>query len=360
MEKVLNFGIIGFGFMGQTHAETIKKLAYAQLKAVCDTNEAQFSFAPDGVDTYTSADELLADPTIDTVIIAVPNQLHLEIVTKAAEAQKDIICEKPLAMNAAEVEQMLAVVEKEQVRFTVHHQRRWDHDYRVAKEVYAQNLVGETYTVKSALYGFNGNMHDWHVYPEFGGGMLYDWGVHLIDQILWMMPSKLVSLYANVRNVINEQVDDYFNIQLYFENGVNAQVELGTYFLNSSENWFERHWFIGGDQGSAKIDGFNPKGEITRTSALLSNVPGQITMTHAGPTRSFGPAPEGRIFTEELPEVSVNHQMFFDNYYDYVQGKAELVVQPEQIFGLMKVLDAIRISAKYHQSINLEIDYSSK
>jgi predicted dehydrogenase len=162
-----------------------------------------------------------------------------------------------------------------------------------------------------------------------------------------------------VRNVINEQVDDYFNIQLYFENGVNAQIELGTYFLNSSENWFERHWFIGGNQGSAKIDGFNPKGEITRTSALLSNVPGQITMTHAGPTRSFGPAPEGRILKEELPEVSVNHQMFFDNYYQYVQGKAELVVQPEQIFDLMKVLDAIRISARYHQSVNLDIDYSS-
>ena len=50
---------------------------------------------------------------------------------------------------------------------------------------------GTFYTIKSALYGFNGNMHDWHIYPEFGGGMLYDWGVHLIDQMLWMIPGKL-------------------------------------------------------------------------------------------------------------------------------------------------------------------------
>lgn len=354
MMKQLKYGIIGFGFMGQTHAETIKKLDHAQLIAVCDINEAQFEFAPANVATYRSADDLLADPTIDTIIIAVPNQLHLEMVVKAARAHKDIICEKPLAMNAAEVEQMIQVTTEEAVRFTVHHQRRWDHDYRVVKAVYDQGLVGDVYTIKSALYGFNGNMHDWHIYPEFGGGMLYDWGVHLIDQMLWMIPGKLKTVYADVRNVINENVDDYFNIQLYFDNGVNAQIELGTYFLNSSENWFERHWFVGGNKGSAKIDGFNPKGEITRTSALLGNVPGQITMTHAGPTRSFGPAPEGRILTEALPEVTVNHQMFFDNYYAYTQETEELVIQPAQILRLMQVVEAIRTSAKYHQSINFE------
>ncbi|MBO0451562.1 Gfo/Idh/MocA family protein [Candidatus Enterococcus murrayae] len=354
MAKQLNFGIIGFGFMGQTHAETIKGLDYAHLKAVCDTNESQFEYAPTGVKTYVSANDLLADETVDTVIIAVPNLLHLEMVVKAAKAKKDIICEKPLAMNSEEVKEMMAVTKEEKVRFTVHHQRRWDHDYRVAKEVYDQKLLGNVYTVKSSLYGFNGNMHDWHIYPELGGGMLYDWGVHLIDQILWMIPAKLQTVYADVRNVINENVDDYFNIQLYFDNGVNAQIELGTYFLNSSENWFERHWFVGGDKGSAKIDGFNPKGEITRTSELLGNVPGKITMTHAGPTRSFGPAPEGRILTEELPKVEVSHRMFFDNYYAHTQGTEELTIQSDQILRLMQVVEAIRISAKYHQSIHFE------
>lgn len=269
MEKDLKIGIIGFGFMGQTHADTIAKLDYAELLSVCDTNLDQFEQAPNGVSTHANVEDLLADENINTVIIAVPNQLHLEMVIKAAKAHKDIICEKPLAMNAVEVEKMIEVTTEENVRFTVHHQRRWDHDYRVIKAIHDENLVGDIYTVKSALYGFNGNMHDWHIYPEFGGGMLYDWGVHLIDQMLWMIPGKLKTIYADVRNIVNENVDDYFNIQLYFENGINAQIELGTYFLNSSENWFERHWFVGGHDGSAKVDGFNPKGEITRTSALL-------------------------------------------------------------------------------------------
>lgn len=351
---MLHFGIIGFGFMGQTHAKTIQKLPYAELIAVCDVNKMQLENAEEGYETYTTADELLANEKIDTVIIAVPNHLHLEMVRKVAAAGKDIICEKPAAMNAKEFEEMQKIVKEANVRFTIHHQRRWDQDYCIAKEVYQSGTLGDTYTIQNSLYGFNGNMHDWHIYPEFGGGMLYDWGVHLLDQMLYMVPSEIETVYATVKNVINKDVDDYFNIQLQFKNGVTGQVELGTYFLNDADGWFERHWFIGGNEGSAVIDGFHPEGKITRTTSLLKNVPGQITMTAAGPTRSFGPAPEGRIVTEELPKVNVNHEMFFDNYNDYVNGKAELVVKPDEILRLMKLVDAIRVSAKEHKSVSFE------
>lgn len=351
---MLKFGIIGFGFMGQTHAETIQKLAFSELNAVCDTNEDQLKKAPKEVATFLKVDDLL-EADIDTVIISVPNHLHLEMVKKAAEAGKDIICEKPAAMNAEEFSEMMQITQKNNVRFTIHHQRRWDKDFRIAKEVYDHQMLGKIFTIKNSLYGFNGNMHDWHVYPEFGGGMLYDWGVHLIDQILFMLaPNKLDSVYANVRNVINKNVDDYFNIQLYFDNGIIAQVELGTYMLNNQEGWFERHWFLGGDTGSANIDGFEPDGSITRTTELLQSVSGKGTMTPAGPTRSFGPPPAGRIISEELPKVDVNHEMFFENYYRFVLGEEELVVKPDQIYQLMKVIDAVKESSKTHQAVFLK------
>lgn len=352
----LKFGIIGFGFMGQTHAETIGKLPYAELLAVCDTNQEQLAQAKEGVEKHLLADDLLENDEISTVIIAVPNHLHLEMVKKAATAGKDIICEKPAAMNGQEFAEMQKAVADADVRFTIHHQRRFDKDYRIAKEVADTQTLGKIFTIRSSLFGFNGNMHDWHIYPEFGGGMLYDWGVHLLDQMLWMIPGKLETVYANVQNVINKEVDDYFNIQLYFENGVNAQVELGTYYLNDAEGWFERHWFLGGNKGSAVIDGFNPKGKITRTSELLQNVPGQITMTAAGPTRSFGPPPAGRIVTVALPEVNVNHEMFFDNYIAFVNGEEELLVKPAEMLRLMKLLDAIRVSAEEHRSVAFEVE----
>ncbi|MDR9868223.1 Gfo/Idh/MocA family oxidoreductase [Lactococcus cremoris] len=350
----LKFGIIGFGFMGQTHTEMLTKLDYTEVIGVADINPVQLKNAPAGVKTYTSADELLKNDDINTVIISVPNHLHLEMVKKVAASGKDVLCEKPVAMSVAELNEMIKVTKEAGVHFTVHHQRRWDKDYRLTKAVLESKSLGDVYTIKNQLYGFNGNMHDWHIYPEFGGGMLYDWGVHLLDQMLWMIPGKLKTVYADVRNVINKDVDDYFNIQLYFDSGITAQVELGTYFLSDKDGWFERHWFIAGNKGTAYVDGFFPEGKIVRTTALLQNVPGKITMSAAGPTRSFGPAPEGRIVTEELPEVESGHENYFKYYNDYINNGGDLVVKPEQMVRLLKLVEAIRKAALEHKTIDFE------
>jgi predicted dehydrogenase len=236
----------------------------------------------------------------------------------------------------------------------VHQQRRYDKDFNTSKAVFESGALGDVYTVQSSLYGFNGNMHDWHVFKDQGGGMLYDWGVHLIDQILYMIPGKIVSVYADMRNVINDEVDDYFNIMLNFECGVSARIELGTYFLSDKPNWFERHWFIGGNKGTMYSDGFDPKGKIVRTSELLTAVSDGRTMTSAGPTRSFGPPPEGRILTESLPQVDVNHRMFFDNYLSALNGKSEFLVKISEVRRVLCLMDAVRESAASRRSVNFE------
>ncbi|AEB07801.1 oxidoreductase domain protein [Coriobacterium glomerans PW2] len=354
MKAKLSFGLIGFGFMGHSHADMITKLDYAELAAVCDINPDQLKFAPQGTATYADADDLLASEDVNTVIIAVPNHLHLDMVKKAAAAGKDIICEKPAAMDATQVQQMIDATRAANVRFTIHHQRRLDADLKMAKAAFESGELGDVYTVKSSLYGFNGNMHDWHVYPEYGGGMLYDWGVHLIDQILFMIPQRVIQVYADMRNVINKQVDDYFNILLRFEHGVAAQIELGTYFLCDQDGWFERHWFVAGNKACAYIDGFNPRGAVVTTSQLLENVPGKISMSFAGPTRSFGPPPEGRIISKPLPSAETSHRQFFDRYYGYVEGRNELFVKPDEILRLMRLIDTIRRSASEHRSLDFE------
>lgn len=350
---MLKFGIIGFGFMGQTHAHTIDG-KYGEVIAVADTNPEQLKEAFGNMKCYNTADELLAIDEIETVVVSVPNNIHYDVVIKAAHAKKNIILEKPAAMSSKQFEEMIAVCNAEDVKLTIHHQRRFDKDYRIAKEVFESKKLGDVYTIKNQLYGFNGNMHDWHIYPELGGGMLYDWGVHLLDQMLWMIPGKLTHVYADVRNVINNDVDDYFNIQLHFENGIRGQVELGTYMLSDKTGWFERHWFVAGSTGTAYIDGFHPEGKIVRTTQLLENVDGKITMTAAGPTRSFGPAPEGRIVTETLPKVDVYHEMFFENYLRESAGQDDYIIKPHEILRLMRLLEAIWESSESKSVVEFE------
>lgn len=346
MREKMKLGIVGFGFMGHCDADMLAGFDAIDLVAVADINPEQLKDAPEGVQAYPSIEDMLANADINVVMISTPNPSHLEMVEKAANAGKHIICEKPAAMNVAEFDRMVEVTKKNDVIFTVHQQRRWDKDYRIMKEVYDNQMVGDIYVIKSQLYGFNGNMHDWHVYPEMGGGMLYDWGVHLIDQMLDMVDSNIVSLYADLRNVINEKVDDYFNILMKFENGITAEIELGTYYLTPT-----RAWFIGGNTGSALIDGFHGEGKIVRTARLLENVDQKITMTAAGPTRSFGPVTPGLLIDEPLPQVQVSKRDYFEHFLKAYYGEEDVVVRPEQVRRVLMVMEAIRESAKTGKAI---------
>ncbi|QMV13786.1 Gfo/Idh/MocA family protein [Vibrio spartinae] len=346
--KNINVAIIGFGFMGHEHLSMLKTIDGLNVIGISDIDKSQYEDVEASVKYYESNEVLFKDPEVDVVLISANNNQHLQLVKEAAKAGKDIICEKPVAMTVVELDEMIAVTKEHDIRFTVHHQRRLDKDYQITKTIFEEGLLGDVYLLKNSLYGFNGNMHDWHICPSEGGGMLYDWGVHLIDQILWMMPdAKIQSVYADMRNVINAEVDDYFKILLKFDNKVTAEIELGTYLLTDKnhDKWFERHWLISGNEGTAYVDGFNPQGKIVRTTRLLKNVSSRRTMTAAGPTRSFGPPGEGVLVTEPLPVVETEHRHYFENYVRAYHGQEEFLVDVYEARRVLHLMEIIRVAA---------------
>lgn len=353
------YAVIGYGFIGRRHVNTLKTFEQSDCIAVCDINPRRLAevkeLYPD-MSVYEKAEDLFAHEKLDGVIIAANNLAHKYLTILAAENGCNILCEKPAALTVAEFDEMMEAVNKAGVSFTVHQQRRFDKDFATVKTCYDKRLVGDIYTIQSSLYGFNGNMHDWHVYKAEGGGMLYDWGVHLIDQILYMVEGKLKTVYADVRNVINKEVDDYFKIILRFENNVTAEIELGSYFLNDQPDWFERHWFVGGNKGSMNVNKFDPEGSIVRTTRLLENVDEEQDKSAKsyGPTRSFGiPAP-GLIVSEPLPKVAVEQSDYFVNYFKALDGEEEMLVKPEEVRRVLSVMEACRKSAETKKSVDFE------
>lgn len=350
----IGIGIIGHGFIGHIHEQMLKEMDGYRVIGICDVDPEKLSDVKDGIVKYQTAEEMLRNRKIQVVIISSNNNQHKELVIQAARAGKDIICEKPVALTVAELNEMERVVRECGVRFTVHQQRRFDKDFLTVKEIYDKKGLGNIYTIKSFLYGYNGNMHDWHVFKSEGGGMLYDWGVHLLDQILYMVEGKITSVYADVRNVINEEVDDYFKILLKFENGVMAEIELGTYYLKDQEGWFTRHWFVGGDKGSAYVDGFDPQGKIVRTAHLLENLKDGKSLGAEGPTRSFGTPEEGLILTENLPVQEAEHKNYFLNYRNAYEGNEEFLVKISEVRRVLHLMEVIRESAETGKAIKFE------
>jgi predicted dehydrogenase len=352
----LKLGVIGFGGMGKWHAKNAPR-AGVEIAAVCDIAEERWKES-EGYKLYKSADELLGDPAVNMVVLTVPNHLHKEMCLKAAVAGKHVITEKPAALSVMELNEMEAACKKAGVFFTAHQNRRWDKDMLIVKKAYDEGLLGKIFTIESKLHSGNGYMHEWHLYKKFGGGMIYDWGVHLIDQILFMIPGvKIASLYADVKSVLHEEVDDYFKIIMKMDNGITVHIELSTYILE-----YQPRWLIAGDKGTMIVKSFGCDGNIYRTGQMLEKLPPQITETVAGPTRQFAPMPPGGIVTEPLPEIVSDWVDFYRNVnavleeWDASSRKAQeksLVKIPE-VRRVLGVMEAVWESAETGRVIALE------
>ena len=193
MKHVIAF--IGYGGMAGWHHSMIREnFPDFTVKGAYDIRpEVREGMKQKGLYAYESAEELLADKEVDLVTIAVPNNFHKDYSIACMRAGKNVICEKPVTMNAAELEEVIAVSKETGKIFTVHQNRRWDRDYRIVRKALEEGTIGKPYFIETRVQGSRGSMHGWRGYRENGGGMLLDWGVHLLDQLLDMIPGKVVS-----------------------------------------------------------------------------------------------------------------------------------------------------------------------
>ena len=188
---------------------------------------------------------------VDAVILAVPNNFHKPLAVAAMHAGKHVLCEKPVMMNSRDLLEVLAVSEQTGMLFTVHQNRRWDRDFCIVRECIQSGALGCPFYIESRVQGAKGIPGDWRCTQEAGGGMLLDWGVHLLDQLLLLADSPVREVYAHLLSVKFPEVDDNFKVMLRFENGLSALVEVDTYTFIPLPRWH-----VSGEKGTLQVDDF--------------------------------------------------------------------------------------------------------
>lgn len=344
--------VIGYGGMGGYHTEQLLSLPEEfHLAGIYDINPERVALARSkGIRGFDTLEELLAVPSIRTVIIAVPNNFHKELSIKALRAGKNVICEKPVMMCAAELEEVIAVSKETGRQFTVHQNRRWDRDFLIVKKAIESGTLGKPFYIESRVQGSKGIPGDWRCVKEAGGGMLLDWGVHLIDQIMWLVKSPVTEVYTHLLSIKFPEVDDNFKLLLRFENGLSALIEVDTYtFINLPR------WHVSGDAGTLQIDDFGCGGKIVRAKTSEMHWESGIVYTVAGPTRTMAPRPKETIEEIALPDVQTDARDYYRNFRDADLGKTELIVKPEEALRVMRVIDAVFESARTHTSIAVNL-----
>lgn len=338
-------GIIGFGVMAGHHVTQLSKgNVNAEAYAVFDISEERKAEAKRrGLIVYDSAEALLNDKNIDIVAVATPNDLHEKYAVMAMRQHKNVIVEKPVTLNAESFIRMTDEAEKAGVVFTADQNRRTNKDYVTVKKVIESGDIGKPYLIESSVSGCRGTF-GWRRLKENGGGMLYDWGVHLIDQILCLSERKVTNVFCNAFSVHYPEIDDCFYLTLEFDDGLVARINVSTNAYISRPRWFMEC-----DKGTVLIDDWTGNGKMTRLANGVHTGIDEQTETKAGPTRTMLPRDDGSAETVTLspPEGLVdNLDPVYEQFINAIDGKAELTITPAQLLRSMKVIDAAFLSAQ--------------
>ena len=342
--------IVGYGGQGAWHAGWALKSDVIELAGIYDIAEKRMQAAKDaGIHTYSSLEDICADKSVDIVLCATPNDVHKDIVVTALKAGKHVVCEKPVALSVAEFDEMCRAAREAGKIFTVHQNRRWDVDYLAMQGLVNSGEIGEVINIESRIHGSRGIPSDWRCHKAPGGGMILDWGVHLIDQMLRLIPEKIVKIYCEVTNITTSEVDDGFNLHITFESGKRATVEVGTYnFLPLPR------FYMQAKNGSALIEDWQKKCRVSKLKAWCEKdvLPVQ---TAAGITKTMAPRDEITLDMYEIERPTSDVHDFYRNLVRAIDGTEEQLIKLHEVRRVLLVMENAFRSAEEGTAVSVEI-----
>lgn len=228
---MINVALLGLGLIGKEHFAAYEKLKDVRLVKITDKNLSQNNFTINGkqVEFTTDIDQIMNDPSIDAIDICLPTFLHAEIAIEAANAGKHVFCEKPMALDLDQCDQMIQAARANNVKLMIGQLLRFVPEYAAAKKIIAEEKIGN-------LLSFTGRrLVSYPQYSESGwlqnewlsGGAAFDLMIHDIDAINWFFAGENpVSITATGLSSKSGSLDHIF-ASFVFKNGCKGFVDGG-------------------------------------------------------------------------------------------------------------------------------------
>jgi predicted dehydrogenase len=250
-------------------------------------------------------------------------------------------------MTVAAFDEMCAAAERSGKLFTVHQNRRWDVDYLAMKEIIESGKIGETVSIESRIHGSRGIPSDWRCHKPYGGGMMLDWGVHLIDQMLQLIPERIHRVYCEMTNITTDEVDDGFKLLLTYESGKRALIEVGTFnFLPLPR------FYMQSKKGTAIIQDWRQNAHVALCKAWHESdvVPVQ---TAAGITKTMAPRDGLTLDEFDWTRPTSDVHDYYRNLVRAIDGEEEIIVKLPEVRRVMRVMETAFASNEAGQAIIL-------
>ena len=346
----IRVGIAGFGMSAQIfHAPFLAAdERYKICKFFLRSGEASKTEYPNAaiVRTY---EELLTDD-IDLIVLSVPNPLHYEMARQALLSGKHVVVEKPITRTAEEARALCDLAKQQGKILSVYQCRRFDGDFQTVQQIVQSGKIGEVvdYTGHFDRYWWGTSNKAWKTSGAPGINILYDLGVHIIDQAytLFGLPNAVYADFQRQRQQTNAPFDQ-FTVTLYYDTH-HATLSAGEivalpgprFMVHGRRGSFLKY---GGDtQEAALIAGKRPAGDPDW---------GKDTPENYGTLKVMGE--KGAFTVEQVPTIPGNYGLFYDNLYHAITEGTELAVKPEQTVDVLRIIEAALQSGEEKRRIEL-------
>jgi predicted dehydrogenase len=335
--------VIGLGFVGRAHVDALRRLAIP-IRGALGSSSERTVVACQSLDiekVYRSLDELAADSSVSVVHICTPNYLHFEQASRLLRAGKNVLCEKPLALDSRESAMLVALAKETGRVGGVAYNLRYYPLCQEARALVEQGAIGQPRLVHGSFlqdWLFYPTDWNWRVEPELGGELraVSDIGTHWLDLMIWLTGRKITDVCADLATIIHTRqrprgrvetfqkasaaghdevaitTDDYASVLLHFEGDLHgvmtvSQVSAG----RKARLWFE----IDGSHGSLAWNSETPNtlwiGRRDRANENLIKDPALMSPA----ARGFAAYPGGHA--EGYPDTFVQ---LFREFYGYIEA----------------------------------------
>ena len=333
--------VIGYGYAGRSfHSYLIDITPGLILHGVSSSSaekRAQIEVERN-CRTYTSFDEVIADPQVDLVVLATPNDLHALFAIQAMEHGKHVVTDKPMCITLAEADRMVATAKETGRLLSVFQNRRWDGGFLTIQKLMAEGQLGNVRWIEMAWQRWQAPQ-GWRGEVAQGGGRLYDLGAHLLDQLLQLFPQPVEAVYCRMHHdFANTNVESHALLTIHFADGATGICDL------SSMSAIPKPRFqIYGDRATFIKYGLDPQEDAMRDGDIDAAVNSE---------ESYGRLHDGERETI-IPTVPGRWRSYYENVRDAINGETELAVKATEVQRVMAVIDASLRSAQSGQIVYL-------
>ena len=246
-------GLLGYGAIARDHAAAITLTDGLRLAGVCDVSEERRrqAAAEWPVNAHARIEDLLDDTAVELVVVGTPPVAHAASVLQALEADRHVVCEKPFAIHADDVDRMIDTAASRGRVLTVYQSRRWDPDFIAMRDVVRSGAIGDVFYMESFIGGYSHPCDFWHSHEPISGGTIYDWGSHYFDWILQLMPDTVRGVAAQSHKRVWHDVTnaDQVRVDLTFAGGAQA-----TFLQSDIAAVRKPKWYLLGTRGAVVGD----------------------------------------------------------------------------------------------------------